>query len=240
MFESLMNESSLKALYRFFLPQKSRPSYLLFFVTSRCEASCGHCFYWRNINRNETELTLKEIECFARILGPMVQITLTGGSPELRDDLPELALILARFCRPINMTLCSNGNEPNKLYKIVETILRRIPNFRLTLDISLDGLNGEHDKIRGVPGLFERAVQSFYALENLKKTYPGLRLGLGLCVSGLNEGTAVKTANWAMDNLPLDNLTPVLVRGEPRNPKAIHCNPDIFLQIAQEVKTRLL
>jgi MoaA/NifB/PqqE/SkfB family radical SAM enzyme len=234
-----MNGAWLKALSRLFLPRAGYPSYLLLFVTSRCDASCGHCFYWRHANRHESELTVQEIEALARRLGPMIQITITGGSPDVRSDLAQIALLLARFCRPVNMTLCSNGNRPEELHGHVEAILRGAPMLKLTVDISIDGLKEEHDRIRNLPGLFERALESYRLLAGLKEVYPGLRLGCGLCVSGLNEATAEKTASWAMDHLPLDNFTPVLVRGVPRNPAAADCKPDVFLRIAREVEHRL-
>jgi MoaA/NifB/PqqE/SkfB family radical SAM enzyme len=235
----MMKYSTLDALTSFFLFSKKRPSYLLLFVTSRCNASCGHCFYWQKANRKEHELTVGEIEQLAKSLGNMLQITLTGGSPELRDDLADIAIVLARICKPVNMTLSSNGSMPEKLFAAVTNILDHIPDLNLTVDISLDGLFEEHDDLRKFPGLFNKVRSSFNMLAVLKKKHSGLRLGMGLCVSGLNQNTAEKTALWAIDNLPIDNLTPILIRGEPRNPSALECDPDVFLKIAQIVEQRL-
>jgi hypothetical protein len=76
-------------------------------------------------------------------------------------------------------------------------------------------------------------------LKELKKEYPNLRLGCGLVVSGFNEDTAIETAEWAINNLPIDNFTPVLVRGEPREKDALNVRPGVFRNIADKVEKLL-
>ena len=40
------------------------PSYVIFFITSKCNARCRFCFYWKNIEESDKkkELDLEEIE----------------------------------------------------------------------------------------------------------------------------------------------------------------------------------
>ena len=74
---------------RLMTPGAQMPVYLLMFVTNRCNARCEHCFYWSELNTKvKQELTVNEFDSLARSLGPMLQVTFTGGSPELRKDLP--------------------------------------------------------------------------------------------------------------------------------------------------------
>lgn len=227
------------ALGRLFFFHSYRPSYVLFFVTSRCEANCSHCFYWQQRNNVTDELSLQQIEKFVQQCGPVLQVTLTGGSPELRQDLPEIAGLFWKYCRPLNMTLCSNGNNPYKLLGDVKTIYQHFPDCKLTVDISLDGLFDEHDRLRGIAGLFDNVIDSYRHLHDLQKKHKNLRLGCGVCVTGLNKQTALTTARWAIDNLPIDNLTPILVRGEPQDPQALNTDSSVFMQIADDVERRL-
>lgn len=234
-----LNPYYLRSAFRFFLLDKFRPSYLIFFVTNKCEAHCRHCFYWKEINRETRELSIKEVDEFARKLGPMVQITITGGSPELRPDLPGIISSFVKYCSPMNITLCSNGNYPEILYATTKSILNDFNNLHLTVDISIDGLNSDHDQLRGIDGLFNRVKKSYFLLNDLKKEHRGLRLGCGLTVSGFNKEKASETAEWVINNLPVDNFTPILVRGEPRNNEALDVEPDVFMNIAGKVE-RLL
>lgn len=234
-----MKLSIIRALSKLLFLQLIKPAYVLLFVTSRCEAKCGHCFYWKQKNSIKDELTLAEIEQLAKKCGSLVQLTLTGGSPELRDDLADITILFGKYCCPINITLCSNGNYPQKLCSDVEKILKALPTQSLTVDISLDGIGDEHDRIRGVPGLFDRVCESYEKLKTHRDKHDNLRLGCGMCVSGLNKNSAYATAMWAMEQLPIDNFTPILVRGKPHQVDAIDTDPDVFLKISELVSDRL-
>src|SRR5688500_19366188 len=66
------------------------PVQLTFFVTSRCNAKCSHCFYGEQLNQPaERELTLPEIARVARGLPRMLWVAFGGGEPFLRRDLAE-------------------------------------------------------------------------------------------------------------------------------------------------------
>ena len=211
----------LRAAYRLLAPGVQMPVYLIVFVTSRCDARCRHCFYWRELNHVPNELTVDEYDRLARAAGPTFQVTLTGGSPELRSDLPAIAMRFHEHCRPVNMTLCLLGRHTEKVLRQVETILDECPNQRLTVGLSLDGLNAEHDNIRGCPGLFDRVRATFQGLGELKKRYSRLTLNAAVTISTLNQDSAERTARWAWDNLPIDGLKPILVRGTPADPTVV-------------------
>lgn len=236
----LLNTNNLQSIFTFLFLQNYKPTYLIFFSTNKCEARCKHCFYWKETNQKISELTILEIKELARNLGPMIQITITGGSPELRDDLYDILYAFIKYCSPVNITLCSNGNYPDILFRTAKMLLSNFKNLNLTIDISLDGLNEKHDSIRGINGLFRNVIHSYSLLKELKKEYPNLRLGCGLVVSGFNYDTAVETAKWAINNLPIDNFTPVLVRGEPREKEALNVFPGVFKDVADKVEKLLL
>lgn len=201
---------------RLFSPGRQLPVYLLMFVTNRCNAACDHCFYWRELNeRVREELTLVEFEKLARSLGPMFQVTLTGGSPELRSDLPEITEIFARHCMPSNLTFCMLGHATDRIVGYAEKILRQSPHQKFTFAVSLDGLGEEHDELRHLPGCFTKATATLRALGDLKRHFPNLRLSVGLTVHALNYRKAATTARWVRENLPIDVLKPILVRGDP-------------------------
>ncbi len=201
------------------------PAYLLFFVTHRCDAKCEHCFFWRQLNPSgSSELNLDEIEALACSIGPTLQVTLTGGSPELRHDLPQIAALFHRHCRPANLTFCFNGYHTDRILRMMRETLELCPGQRVTVGISLDGIGEDHDRLRGMPGLFERATNTVRQLGNLKADTGRMQLIAGICVSELNHSRVEATAEWVGASLPVDVVKPILVRGDPRNPGAVGSN----------------
>lgn len=212
-----------KVAYRLMAPGVHPPIYVMMNVTHRCDAKCGHCFFWRELNTSyKSELSAEEIEKLATSIGPTFQVTLTGGSPELRKDLPALARSFHQRCRPPNLTICMNGFHTDRIVRHVEEILSSCPGQRLTIGLSLDGLGEEHNALRGMKGLFDRVVLTFNELAALRARGSNLRLAAAIVVSGLNYQTAEATALWARGNLPIDTLKPILVRGDPKDPGALN------------------
>ena len=69
------------------------PVSLIFFVTSKSNLLCKHCFYWEELNLPKNELSLEEIEKVARSLPNLLTVSLTGGEPYLRPDLPQIVAL---------------------------------------------------------------------------------------------------------------------------------------------------
>jgi radical SAM protein with 4Fe4S-binding SPASM domain len=206
------------AFKKLLAPGSQMPVYLLMFVTNRCNASCEHCFYWRELNTKvKEELTLDEFQRLASSLGQMLQVTLTGGSPELRNDLAAITKIFHEECKPSNITFCMLGYSTERILSQVEEMLRTCPGQRFTVAISLDGIGEDHDRLRRLPGCFDKAVNTIRRLGQLKTHFPNLRIAVGTTVHGLNYQTVEHTASWVRENLPIDQLKPILVRGNPLN-----------------------
>lgn len=212
--------NKISASKKLFTPGPQKPVYLLNFVTNSCNAACDHCFHWKELNtQKRDELTVEEHSKTAKSLGSIFQITFTGGSPELRKDLPEIVYEYYKYCRPANMTFCMLGYKTDRILEHINKILRKCKGQQITIGISLDGLYKEHDKYRKLDGLFNRVIRTIKELNELKKTYSNLRVDIGMVVHGLNINTVEKSAQWVRDNLPIDKLKPILVRGNPLNPE---------------------
>ena len=68
---------------------KIRWGYFIFFVTTKCNESCKHCFYHEHLNQKD-EMSLQEIEQMVGKLGKVQVLLLSGGEPFLRKDLYEV------------------------------------------------------------------------------------------------------------------------------------------------------
>jgi MoaA/NifB/PqqE/SkfB family radical SAM enzyme len=119
------------------------------------------------------------------------------------------------------MTFCMLGHSTNRIVQHVEEMFRRCPGQKIKIGISLDGLGEDHDRLRKVPGLFDRVVATIRELGRIKRHHANLRLDVWMTVHGLNCDKVVETAAWVRANLPVDVLKPILVRGDPLNPEAL-------------------
>ena len=64
------------------------PIQLTFFLTSRCNLRCEHCFYWKELDADHSnELKIDEIKKIAQSLPRLLVLSITGGEPFVRKDI---------------------------------------------------------------------------------------------------------------------------------------------------------
>lgn len=163
------------------------PYKLNFSVTYWCQSRCLSCNIWQI--KPKGELSLDEVKEFARKNGYFKWIELTGGEPFLRGDFVEVVRTFKENCRnlyiltfPTN-SLCDLNMQRKKVIEILEM---KIP--RVVVTVSLDGNKELHDKIRGIPGNYEKAIANYKMLQELSKTYKNLSFLFGYTLSKFNAG----------------------------------------------------
>jgi MoaA/NifB/PqqE/SkfB family radical SAM enzyme len=147
---------------------------LIVYVTMRCNARCEHCFCWQQLNTNVREMTLPEFEKLADSIPRLRQLLLTGGEPMLRADLADIARAFARRGKAETILINSNGLQPEKIAALAGEFKTEFPGVGLVFQISLDGLEETHDRMRGVPGGFRKALESLRRVYALQPHYPAL------------------------------------------------------------------
>jgi len=195
------------------------PPYVIHFVTHRCNASCCFCFDSKERAAADAgaELTPIEVGKSARNWRGLLQVTLTGGEPFLRDDLVEVADAWLSG-GAMGLTIDTNGSMPDRVGEVARTILAERPGLNFDLNISIDGPPEVHDRIRGVPGLYEKAMAAANALSPLQGHHPGFRLGATLTFSAANQGVAYNTLEELADSGVFRRIQVVLARGDTKDP----------------------
>jgi MoaA/NifB/PqqE/SkfB family radical SAM enzyme len=168
-------------LFRRYWPLHS----LIFQVTNKCNSRCLTCFNWQIINTETEELSLSEIENLTRSIGTMKSITLGGGEPFLRPDLPEICGIFYRLSGTGKFSIPTNCLLPDLIETQVKKILDTLP-IKLKVVLSLDGIGEVHDNIRGVKGNFERFLETYGKLAEISKKNEQLQVSINSTISDKN------------------------------------------------------
>jgi len=200
--------------YRWRLPEQ-----VIFFITDKCNLACAHCFYWANLNKETNEATLEEIDRFSKSLGPFSFLTLTGGEPFLRDDIPEIIKIFNKNNSVSSVSIPTNGFFTERILKTTENILRNTKNVDFAIKISLDGLEEKHDAIRGARGAFLKAVDTYHGLVKFKKKNPYFKVGIIVTYSALNQESLPETLDYIEEKLNPDMISLNFARGDLIDPK---------------------
>lgn len=176
--------------------REKTPYKVNFAITFQCTSRCTTCNIWKKYKEEPTlrekELSLQEIEAFFKKLPPTILwLSLTGGDPFLRDDLPEIVAAAVRSLPPLQViSIPSNGLLEEKIASAVEKVmaLDSLPEIYLTF--SLDGPPEVHDAIRGVKGAYGRTWQTYNRIKKLTARDKRFHIGLETTLSRLNIDSA--------------------------------------------------
>jgi MoaA/NifB/PqqE/SkfB family radical SAM enzyme len=158
------------------------PMNLTFSVSYRCNSRCLTCNVWK---KRVQDFTLEEYErTFAHLGRAPFWLTFSGGEPFLRPDLIDIVLASYRRCRPGIINIPTNGLLVDRVVAGVERLAREAPRAKIVINLSLDGIGEEHDRLRGVPGNYAKLRASYDGLRALKAK--NLTIGIHSVISQHN------------------------------------------------------
>ena len=134
----------------------NRPYHVQWMVTRKCNYHCKGCDVWRE--QDVTELSTEEIKRGLDVLKELgvIEITISGGNPLLREDIGEIIEYASRF---FITTVYDNGSMSAE--KI--DALRNADFVAISID-SLDPRKNDH--IKGVNGAWKKAMQAVEKLHS--------------------------------------------------------------------------
>ncbi len=191
------------------------PIHLILEVTSRCNARCATCFNWQKVDSEHRDPTLEELEKISRALGKLMWFSPTGGEPFMRKDLDRIIRIFVRNNKPLSISIPHNGLMPDAVSQMTERVLK-FYNGNLVVTLSLDGVGKLHDKIRGVPGNFQKFEECYNKLLPLTKKYRNFNLGINTTVNTMNQDRLKEIVDY-VKTLDVSSHTIELIRGCSRD-----------------------
>jgi len=182
-----------RSFRKFGFPKIMPMNYTLSLLYS-CNSRCKTCNIWKKKADNLTVSEYKQI--FKKIGRSPYWITLSGGEPFLRKDIVEICLELYKHCRPKIINIPSNGLLTEEIVKNVHQIAQICKRSQIIVNLSIDGVEEEHDNIRGVPGNYKKVTKTYNELKALD--LHNLSIGIHTVISKLNVKGFSHIANKLM------------------------------------------
>jgi radical SAM protein with 4Fe4S-binding SPASM domain len=131
-----------------------RPVYAVWEVTLACDLACRHCGSRAGRARQDELSTAEALDVVDQLadLG-VLEVSLIGGEAYLRDDFNLLVQrIRARGMTPL-LTTGGRGITAERARAARDAGLA-------SASVSIDGAEGTHDRLRGVPGSYAKALEA--------------------------------------------------------------------------------
>ncbi len=216
----------------------SMPLYITWFVTNRCNLFCEHCFYSAELNQPTQELTLDEVERMTQSMDNFPVLLYSGGEPFMRKDLAEVTHAFYKNCGVRYLSIPTNGTFLRPTEEITARMCELCPDMTIVLNFSIDGLETEHNRIRGSNKSFNNVMKTFHKMKEYKKKYKNLRTGFVCTFTQTNQDTIHDLYDHLKAQGP-DNISINLIRGTPKDPLVKNIDIEKFKSITRRVQQDL-
>ncbi len=166
-------------------------------LTARCNLRCRYCYFFNNPAVEYVDLPTEEWLTFFDELGSLgvMNLTLAGGEPFIREDLPVLLEGIVR--NRMRYSLLSNGGLIDDKIAAFLAETRRCD----YVQVSVDGSRSEtHDAGRG-KGSFEKAVRGIRILQK-----HGVNVAVRLTIHRYNVHDLEDIAKFLLEDLNLSGF----------------------------------
>ena len=232
-----------KLSLRVYDPRKrSTPPFLILFINSICNLTCEHCFYWRNLNRRD-DLTYQELSKLSFELGNFENLNLSGGEPFIRPEFGDICLLFTENNSVKRIYVPTNGYFTDRTQKQLQRVFQSKSLQSFVCEISLDGMPEYHDRFRGNPRSFAKAMETYDMLVEMQKQEPRLRIHANSVAMSENMEDLWKLTEYLHDRCPaMEHHNLAIIRGDRKNPSlqgpALQQYRDLYRHTAEAWKDR--
>lgn len=141
---------------------------LLLILTYKCNSKCKHCDIWKD---QHDELSPEIVENIIKdpYVKSITHIELSGGEPFLWRNIGKIIESIENTL-DTNIGISTNGLLTEKIIEFIGNIKGK---NRLTVRLSLDGLEGTNDIQRCVKGAFKKTLDT---AKKIKSLYPEVQI----------------------------------------------------------------
>lgn len=156
-------------------PRYRRSTYAVWEITLKCNLACSHCGSRAGDSRVDELSTEEALDLVQQMADLGInEITLIGGEAYLRKDWLIIAKEITRLGMKATMTTGGYGISLTTAQRMKEAGIA-------TVSVSIDGLEDNHDQLRGKKGSWQ---QCFNTLEHLKTV--GIPFGINTQINRMS------------------------------------------------------
>jgi Fe-coproporphyrin III synthase len=183
-------------------------------TTYRCNARCHMCNIWKHPTRPSEEIKAADLEK----LPSGLRVNITGGEAMIRKDIGDIFEVLYHKSNLIELS--TNGFFTDRIVSLAEKYPKTL------IRISVEGLPGLNDKLRGIPNGFDHALRTILELKKTRCKNIGFSIVIcdknmddlvkvyELCsLLGVELGNSVMHNSWyfhKFDNIDTDRQKTIL------------------------------
>jgi len=169
----------------------ARPLYVHYGVTHRCNMRCRMCVVWKDGNIKD-EISAASVAPMARAFADVgvSMVTLGGGEPFVRQDLPEIVSAFHGEGCDVRILTNGIGSSDEQIDAVIEAGVRHV-------SISLDTLDPVKEQdIYGGQDVWHDIVDTMRRFRERLKTPPSIPI-MNVCVSRMNLDELVPLVGFA-------------------------------------------
>jgi len=171
------------------------PYKLEYILTFSCGSRCRTCNIWKRYiddpEKRSEEMSVDEIvRSVASAREHVRWVSLTGGEITDREDLEDIVegIVDAVGDRLALLQFTTNGINPDRVEQAFTRILSKTEGIPTYVTMSLDGIDGTYERVRGVPDGYAKVHESMRRLEAIGAT--DLSTSFQITLSELNHHEA--------------------------------------------------
>lgn len=189
---------------------------IFLFVTGRCNSKCAMCFYANDMAKKEPDLSFEQIRRISDSAGNFNRLWLSGGEPTLREDLPDIVEMFYRKNHITDVNMPTNGLKPDVVIEWIKRIRNNCPDLNFIISLSLDGFGDVHDRQRGVPGNFYKAVETLKKIDENFRDDPKIIKNVSTVITKFNIEQINDLMRWVYGRFHLSSHIIEAARGDTR------------------------
>ena len=153
-------------------------------VTYSCPSRCATCDIWQ---KKVDDLSVDEYAKIFRTLEKVpIWVTVSGGDQFVRADLDHIVKLIRDEIAPTIINIPMNGVITERIFSLLPKIAENSVGAQLVLNLSVDEIGQEHDRLRGAANNYEKLIAVAGLVRDLQKTYDHIVMGVHTVISKHN------------------------------------------------------